>query len=254
MADPFEVRMRFSLQLQHLNASVNSAQKAAQYALKYKDMDEDLHSCILEQVERNNMNTRANIMFFIEHFLDLAKEGHADYVRMIQRDIIRVVDAVAPDDGSGATNVKVVRRVLQGLQSKGHLESQAVSQIEDVLKERETNDADISPASPPADVEMTDQSRVPAAPKTGQKPAAHGLDKRQIEQRIEEDRERHKRQRESIWAIPRMDNAELNKLWEETSDFGEDDDRLLTEEADDFEKEMIMQQCPHRRAANGHHH
>lgn len=52
MADPFEVRMRFSLQLQHLNASVNSAQKAAQYALKYKDMDEDLHSCILEQVER----------------------------------------------------------------------------------------------------------------------------------------------------------------------------------------------------------
>lgn len=52
MADPFEVRMRFSLQLQHLNASVVSAQKAAQYALKYKDMDEDLHSCILEQVER----------------------------------------------------------------------------------------------------------------------------------------------------------------------------------------------------------
>ena len=44
--------MRFTSQLQHLNASVSSAQKAAQYALKYKDMDEDLHSCILEQVER----------------------------------------------------------------------------------------------------------------------------------------------------------------------------------------------------------
>ncbi|KAG6015527.1 hypothetical protein E4U43_005142 [Claviceps pusilla] len=254
MADPFEVRMRFSMQLQHLNASVNSAQKAAQYALKYKDMDEDLHSCILEQVERNNMNTRANIMFFIEHFLDLAKDGHADYVRMMQRDIIRVVDAVAPDDGSGATNVKVVRRVLQGLQSKGHLEFQAVSQIEDVLKERETNDADLSPASPPTDVEMTDRSTATAAPKTGQKPAAHGLNKQQIEQRIEEDRERHKRQRESIWAIPKTENAEMNKLWEETSDFGEDDDRLLAEEADDFDKEMIMQQCPHRRAANGDRH
>lgn len=137
MADPFEVRMRFSSQLQHLNASVTSAQKAAQYALKYKDMDEDLHSCILEQLERvqhhyhspifteyripiltfwrvlqNNMNTRANIMYFIEHFLEMAqKDGHVDYVRMIQRDIIRVVDAVAPDDGSGAANVKVVRRV-----------------------------------------------------------------------------------------------------------------------------------------------
>ena len=52
MADPFEVRMRFTSQLQHLNASVTSSQKAAQYALKYRDMDEDLHSCILEQLER----------------------------------------------------------------------------------------------------------------------------------------------------------------------------------------------------------
>lgn len=52
MADPFEVRMRFTSQLQHLNASVTSAQKAANYALKYRDMDEDLHSCILEQLEK----------------------------------------------------------------------------------------------------------------------------------------------------------------------------------------------------------
>lgn len=52
MADPFEVRMRFSSQLQHLNASVVSAQKAAQYAMKHRDMSEDLHSCILEQLER----------------------------------------------------------------------------------------------------------------------------------------------------------------------------------------------------------
>ena len=52
MADPFEVRMRFTSQLQHLNASVASAQKAAQYALRYRDMDEDLHSCIREQLER----------------------------------------------------------------------------------------------------------------------------------------------------------------------------------------------------------
>ena len=52
MADPFEVRMRFTSQLQHLNASVTSAQKAAYYAIKNREMDEDLHSCILEQLER----------------------------------------------------------------------------------------------------------------------------------------------------------------------------------------------------------
>ena len=52
MADPFEVRMRFTTQLQHLSASVTSSQKAAHYALKHRDMDEDLHSCILEQLEK----------------------------------------------------------------------------------------------------------------------------------------------------------------------------------------------------------
>ena len=131
MADPFEVRMKFTGQLQHLNASVNSSQRAAQYALKYKDMDEDLHSCILEQLERvcasiqtlnidlgililgkNSMNNRANIMYFIEHLCDMAqREKHANFVRMMQRDILLVVDAVAPADGSGAANVKVVRKV-----------------------------------------------------------------------------------------------------------------------------------------------
>lgn len=58
------------------------------------------------------MNIRANIMYFIEHFLDMAqRDGHPDYIRMMQRDIIRVVDAVAPDGGSGAANVRVVRKV-----------------------------------------------------------------------------------------------------------------------------------------------
>jgi hypothetical protein len=65
-----------------------------------------------EKQPETAVNTRANIMVFIEHFLELAqKEGHVDYVRMMQRDIVRVVDAVAPDDGSGAANVKIVRKV-----------------------------------------------------------------------------------------------------------------------------------------------
>lgn len=58
------------------------------------------------------MNNRANIMYFIEHLCEMAqRENHRDFVRMMQQDILRVVDAVAPSDGSGAANVKVVRRV-----------------------------------------------------------------------------------------------------------------------------------------------
>lgn len=63
-------------------------------------------------VGQNNMNNRANIMYFIEHLCDVAqRENHLEFVRMMQRDILRVIDAVAPPDGSGAANVKVVRRV-----------------------------------------------------------------------------------------------------------------------------------------------
>jgi hypothetical protein len=62
--DPFEARLSFTKHLQHLNASQTSANKAAQYALKYRDMDEDLHSCILEQLEK----VRVGFFFFYKFF------------------------------------------------------------------------------------------------------------------------------------------------------------------------------------------
>ncbi|KAL1843799.1 hypothetical protein VTJ49DRAFT_7509 [Mycothermus thermophilus] len=237
MVDPFEVRMRFTSQLRGLNASVMSAQKAAQYALKHRDMAEDLHSCILEQLETNNMNTRANIMYFIEHFLDMApRGGQDDYVRMMQRDIIRVVDAVVPDDGSGAANVKVVRKVLHALQSKSFLDAQTVSQIDEVLKERDASAQDVTMSSPPPPSADGGESEPPTSQqhrgssrRTGRNQPPRP-DKKQIEQRIEEDRERHKRQREHVWAVPPGEDAEMERLWEETSDLGEDDVRMGEEE------------------------
>lgn len=60
------------------------------------------------------MNNRANIMYFIEQLCDMAqRENHLEFARMIQRDIMRIIDAVAPPDGTGAANVKVVRKVCQ---------------------------------------------------------------------------------------------------------------------------------------------
>ncbi|CZT03209.1 hypothetical protein WAI453_012526 [Rhynchosporium graminicola] len=240
--DPFEVRIRFTQQLASLNASVTGASKTAQYALKFRELDEDLHSCILEQLERSNnsMNNRANIMYFIEHLCDMAaRENHEAYIRMMQRDILRMVDAVAPEDGSGAANVKVVRKVLQALQTKTFLLPQTVIEIEEVLKERDTGidsmdvDEEVDPSTPQAPASNTKSRSI----------APQKLDKKQIETRIEEDRERHKRLRESIWAIPKVTPGkesggggradEFDKLWDETSDLGEDDLELFREEGDE---------------------
>lgn len=288
MADPFEVRLRFTNTLQHLSASTTSAHKAAAYALKHRDMDEDLHSCILEQLERNNMNNRANIMYFLEPFCDLAlRENNSDsggggangYLDMVRRDIVRIVDAVAPRDGSGAANVKVVRRVLPGLEARGVLSRETIQELEERLKEREVHPDHLGAGDVMGDVdenygEGNDDARVKGSPpqqqqqqqtvggssgreysgtmeqeKTTPTPtpttkrtdAGMGgvekrngimrVDKKVVEQRIEEDRERNKRLRESMWAVSADDDEELDKMWEEGSDVNEDDLLMAEEEA-----------------------
>ncbi|KAK0905274.1 hypothetical protein LTR91_015991 [Friedmanniomyces endolithicus] len=255
MADPFEVRMRFTSLLHHLNASTSSALKAASYALKHIDYSDDLHSCILEQLERNSMNNRANIMYFLPALCDVARDkGEVSYGRMMERDILRIVDAVAPDDGSGAANVKVVRKVLRNLEGKGYLQARTVGELEEWIGGRDLVDGGaMSPsqgivtvvpdqvvvaaetAVVSATLRSTPQSTVrdPYVVNSGIR-----LDKRQIEQRIEEDRERHKRAREGIWAVEQVSSdlgvdAEFERCWEEDSEVDEDDLQMMKEEAEE---------------------
>jgi hypothetical protein len=52
MSDPFAVRMNFKRSyLEKLTSSPSTQMRAAVYALKYREQDEDLHSCILEHLE-----------------------------------------------------------------------------------------------------------------------------------------------------------------------------------------------------------
>lgn len=268
MADPFEVRMRFTSQLQHLNASTTSATKAANYALRHSEFADDLHSCILEQLERNNMNNRANIMYFLPALCDTAKShveggmsGREDagrYIRMMERDILRIIDLVAPDDGSGAANVKVVKRVLGTMLGRGFLQEQTVRELEEMMQGRDSMPGASSPGNhaqeevaqnPRIILEGSKNTTARNTPQTVARDAGGGhhhqnrLDKRQIEQRIEEDRERHKRAREGIWAIPQnggnLDyDVEFEKLWEEGSDVDSDDYRMAEEEAEERRKHL----------------
>ncbi|KAL8960222.1 MAG: hypothetical protein Q9183_005506, partial [Haloplaca sp. 2 TL-2023] len=185
----------------------------------------------------NSMNNRANIMYFIEHLCDMAqRENHMNFVRMMQKDILMVVDAVAPSDGSGAANVKVVRRVLQGLQQKKVLQTDTVVEIEGCLKERDT--VAEHPALSPIDANRQREHHAnhSATSKTN---GVSRPDKRQIEQRIEEDRERHKRLRESIWAIGDEGDQEFERLWDEVSEIGEDD--YIAAEEDAMERKQALE-------------
>ena len=136
-------------------------------------------------------------------------------------------------------------QVLQGLQAKSLLENDAVTQIEEVLKERESASQDVGLSSP---INGDDLGDMPPSqtlpPKNGAVPK---LDRKQIEQRIEEDRERHKRLRENIWAVQTTaEYTEADKLWDEASSLG-DDDHILGEEEWQEWQEAMRNSCPHRR-------
>ena len=181
------------------------------------------------------MNNRANIMSFIEHLCELAtKENHLEFVRMMRRDILRVVDAVVPSDGSGAANVKHVRRVLNGLQEKSVLSMETVHEINACLKERDNYPDDLLESkAPEGGVGRGDENNVDEVKSDILKAGASAkikVDKRQIEQRIEEDRERNKRLREIIWAVPSHDKGEVEKVWDDLSDIGDDDFLQTSEE------------------------
>ena len=244
MADPFEVRMRFTTLLTHLSASTTSLTKTAHYALKHRDMDEDLHSCILEALERggHNMNNRANIMYFLEVHVDtnMREGGNEGYVSMVRRDVRRIVEAVS----QGGANVKVCRGVVGKLGEKGVLGGEVVGEIEGVLREmeerlgREMDETAEGQGEKMQDLEgeekLVESNRV--TPRTRDDRKTNGVskvDKRAIEQRIEEDRERNKRLRESVWAVHGDDELELEKMWDEGSDLNEDDYVIAEEEIEE---------------------
>jgi hypothetical protein len=52
MADPFELRLFFSNRLRALNPCEDNTEEVVAFALKHRDLDEDLWSCVLEQMER----------------------------------------------------------------------------------------------------------------------------------------------------------------------------------------------------------
>ncbi|KAF3938278.1 hypothetical protein ABW19_dt0206790 [Dactylella cylindrospora] len=303
MSDPFEIRLTFTKMLQRLNASVNASKSCAAFALKHKDLDEDLHSCILEQLEKSSMNNRVNLLYFIEHLLELSvAKNVTNYVPMIQNDYRIIVDSVSPPDQSGLQNIASTRKVLtkikdqklmatevyedliRSLDEREKAGQQQQSEDEDEEEEEELEEVDqvpngISTTMIGKDPEYDSGSRSPSAivsavpysptavntadpgsiattptaeprrSSASQPPTFKRPPKHVIEERMEEDRERHKRLRETIWAIyPSRDEKSLDKslegleaflgpefeiFWNDETEYeiNEDDLDLMAEEA-----------------------
>jgi len=131
-------------------------------------------------------------------------------------------------------------QVLSGLLDKKVLSPQTIAELEDCLKDRDTATA-LSPDTHNSNpTSTTNTNNKDLTPTTTKASALSRPDKRQIEQRIEEDRERHKRLRESIWAVNSEENREFERLWEDTSDIGEDD--FVGAEDDAYERRRAVRE------------
>jgi len=209
--DAFETRLSFIQSLQKLNATVQSQQKCAQFALKNKDLDEDLFNCILEELDKANLNVKVNILYFLETLCETSvTSGFHGYRNMLQRYLSRIALAVAPvDQGSTAalTNVGPVRSVFHSLVAKAYISQEQL-------------DAALGPFAAVG----SENTPLPR----------NDLTSEEILRRIEEDRERHKRLRENIWVVaPRTDdikNPEFESMWETTSELNADDQEKIRED------------------------
>ncbi|CCG81366.1 Putative uncharacterized protein [Taphrina deformans PYCC 5710] len=208
--DPFEGRLQFLDLLRRLQASQSSQLKTAQFAIRYRDLDEDLFSCILEELSTTSFNAKVNILYFLETLCDTARRSKCTtYVTMVQRDLREIIDHVAPPGVQGTANVAQTRLFLKKMVEKGYLSAQ----------EHEAFDSNLSAREPEP---TTSDAKVNTS---------HAIGKEDILRRIEEDRERHKRLRESLWVVPPGDeDYEFNQAWEETSALCDDDFEVIREE------------------------
>ncbi|KAJ7644280.1 CTD kinase subunit gamma CTK3-domain-containing protein [Roridomyces roridus] len=254
--DPFEVRIQFLALLKRLNASQQSIQKVVGFAIKYfPPCGEDLWDCIVEECQKGSINSRINILYFLDSLCETcllvkshsnsigSDSGTKQYVDFVNRDIGKIVECVVPAGREGLPNLTSAKQILESWRSKRVVDPQTVDDVLTALGKR----------TPPAQSQPSS-----TAPVEHRKSSHSSLPRTEVFKRIEEDRERHKRLRERRWVQPVMHHApgqmnllsflpltfekdddtvatvdvEFDNDWETTSDWNEDDDEAAADESE----------------------
>jgi CTD kinase subunit gamma len=254
--DPFEARLQFIQLLELLNPSQVSINKTVQFCLKNEELHEDFHSCILEVLDRLDLNSRVNVLYFLDGLVSsvLGTSGSSDlekrpYVKNIEKDLKLIFEKVLPGDNLinlrncvdilinieglyGVRNIQLAERYFS-LELDGGEISQDTSSDQFVeswkflihcklksLRKREN--------------QLTNKSEYENGSET--------FSKEQILSRMETDRERHKRFKETSWIVNRpnslnastvnkngIDLTEFDKIWNKFDVVNKDDLREMDE-------------------------
>ncbi|ORZ07066.1 CTD kinase subunit gamma CTK3-domain-containing protein [Lobosporangium transversale] len=200
--DPFEARLEFRGLLGRLNASQHSIQKVGNFAMRNKNLHEDLYSCIIEELEQTpSINTKMNIFYVLDSICHQShKAGFSGYMDLIQRNLHKIIECVTPSGPKGNVNVAGTKKILDSWRAKRLFNESVIDKVEKPLLSRDLGANTLSNAEA-------------------------GFTKDDILKRMDEDRERHKRIREEIWIRPPDEDsdAEFLQSWDEVSDMEEND-------------------------------
>ncbi|GJJ75598.1 CTD kinase subunit gamma [Entomortierella parvispora] len=195
--DPFEARMEFLGLLGKLNASQHSILKVGNFAMRNRNLYEDLYSCITEELEKTpSINARMNILYVLDSICQQSLKAHfAGYTDLLQRGLSKVIDLVAPAGAKGNVNVAGTKKILEMWKTRKIFPANVLDKVMQSLSSRDLG----------ASVLVTSDT---------------GFSKDDILRRMDEDRERHKRIREEIWIRPPEEAPEDEFLesWNDTSD------------------------------------
>lgn len=254
--DPFQIRLQFVSALHRLNASLPTIQKALSFIISYgPSLSPDLWECILDECKAGSINRRINLLFLIDAiFTDetLSPSIRTLFRVHLERDLYLLFDLAVPEGRWDALlNVPAVTKILAAWKVRLVLDRGLLEDVETMLEVRKATLYALSP-------ERRNSTLLPA---------------NEMQRRIEEDRERHKRLRERSWILPpsafshhslfgtrpeQLDptyltrkqpaspgaeqadtdgdriwttqDLDFSQMWEETSDFNDDDVEAILED------------------------
>ncbi|TKY90682.1 hypothetical protein EX895_000680 [Sporisorium graminicola] len=183
--DPFQVRLRFVSSLHRVNASLPTIQKALSFIVDYApQMHAELWDCIIDECKKGSINRRINLLFLIDAiFTDetLSSAIRTLFRQYLERDLYALFDLAVPEGRWDALlNVPAVSKIIAAWKARFILDRSTLEDLEVMLQVRKDGLYALSP----------DRRNLTLLPPND------------MQRRIEEDRERHKRLRERSWILP----------------------------------------------------
>ena len=129
--------MTFLKMLRSLSATQDASIRLAQFAIKQQHLDEDLFSCVIEELHSSTPNNRVTILYFLEALArECRKAGVSSYLSMLKTEFESIIETVASEDREGAANVVPVKQVLQHFKEGGLLEDALLDKVNASLSRR----------------------------------------------------------------------------------------------------------------------